>query len=92
MTTENKVLLGLLTLVVGLFIFVTTVMVGHAIQRGHKQVEQPVRVYYMKYGGMYCGRMERYPCGIRLSQCTDTRIYECLQDVAYEDEDEKPSR
>ncbi len=51
---------------------------------------ESVRIYYMKYGGMYCGHMEITPCGVRLSKCTDTRIYECLHDVAYEDE--KPAR
>ncbi len=43
------------------------------------------RIYYTKFGGVYCGSMTKTDCGIKLEQCADDRVYECLHDVAWAD-------
>ncbi len=43
------------------------------------------RIYYTHYGGIYCARHEMTPCGVRLSNCADTNIYECLHEIHYEE-------
>lgn len=47
---------------------------------------QPERIYSTRYGTVLCGSMERTSCGVRLWNCHDGRVYECLTDVRYGDE------
>lgn len=44
---------------------------------------QPERVYSVRYGTVLCGNMEVEPCGVRLWNCHDERVYVCLHDVRY---------
>lgn len=46
---------------------------------------QPERVYYTRYGAAVCQQMDRTACGVSLRKCHNGKIYECLQDVSYED-------
>jgi hypothetical protein len=43
------------------------------------------RIYYTRFGGVYCGHMEYTSCGIRLWDCSDDRVYECLHEVAWKE-------
>lgn len=43
------------------------------------------RVFYTHFGAVYCGNMAFTDCGLRLWNCSDERVYECLHEVAWKD-------
>lgn len=49
--------------------------------------DETERVYQISYGRTVCAKMERTACGIRLSNCTDARVYECMTNVFFEDDE-----
>lgn len=49
-------------------------------------VDTTERAYYMYFGGIWCARREITPCGVRLSDCADSNIYECMNNVHWEEE------
>lgn len=77
----------------GIFLIMFLITISAIFYKDHKHKKTSNDgLYYTKYGGVYCGRIEMEPCGITLKQCSTDKVYYCLTDVSTPDSDIKEKK
>ncbi len=62
----------------------TLVIVGAGALASMAPPRDAVQYNVKAYGDVLCANKERTSCGMRLSNCADAMVYECVTDFRYE--------
>ncbi len=66
-------------------VFAVLVIAGAGVLGSMSGTARDATRYNVKaYGDVLCANLEHTKCGVRLSNCADAMVYECVSDFRYE--------